>query len=719
MADPQPLAAAPVCYAFGPFLLDTATRRLRRDGEAVAITARVFDILAALVEQHGRVVEKDALIERVWGDVAVEEGNLARAISTLRRVLGESPDDHRYIVTLPGRGYQFVAPVQILGVLPAPAEPWPLAASAPAGPVRPWGRSRIAAAVMAAVLAAAGLVAIYLRYSSARDGAAATPGIVVLPFKSLGPVDDDYVAAGLTEEVTTRLSMVEAIRVIAHTSGGDPERPDKTAREIGEALDADYLIEGSVLWERDSRPTPRVRITAQLIRTADNSHVWSEAFDREVDELFKVQSEIAVRVVRELRGTLIAAERRTPEVESTTSPEAHQAYLRGVFYASRPDLSEENMDRSIRLFDRAVQHDPRYGEAQAALANAHALYYAFGYDSSRDRKELMRQALERAKREAPALPATVRAQARYWLTVGDPAKALEVAEAAERRWPNQPEIVASTADTLLRIGRWTDAAARLERVRDLDPRAAKPHASLALVLLGLRRYPEAQHAIDRSLAIEPDQGLAYIQNVWNTWLWKGDLDAARPLVDGLPPVHDWRLMELRFLQRLYERRYDAALATLAPWSGEWMRTFILARPVVLFEAQAHRLRGDTGAAAASFETACSRLEAEVAASPEDGRLRAALAVAYAGLGRKPDALRESQRALELMPYPQAFDTTTVREDVALAAAMLGEPQRALAEIATLLSTPAHFSVQLLRLDPRWDPLRSEPRYRELLASVKP
>jgi serine/threonine-protein kinase len=275
------------------------------------------------------------------------------------------------------------------------------------------------------------------------------------------------------------------------------------------------------------------------------------------------------------------------------------------------------------------------------------------------------------------------------------------------------------AALFLRLGRWEDAAKTLTRARDLDPRDPGTYAQLGLVLTGLRRYSEAQEAIAQSIALERDQQLAYIDRVWTTWLARGEVNGARELVDSLPEPDDWRFMELRFLQALYERRFDRAVEATTPWNGKWMRTWVLVRPAILLEAQALNLLGDNQRARDAFQSAAALLEAEVRAAPDDGRLRSSLGIAYAGLGRRDDALREGRLALELMPFPFGFDTSVVREDVALIAAMTGEHDTALREISTLLSTPAHFSVHSLRLDPRWDSLRQSARYRALIGGEIP
>lgn len=687
-------------------------RRLLRGGEPLPITARVFDILAVLVRHQGQALDKEHLIAQVWGDVAIEEGNLARNVSTLRKLLGEAPDDHRFIVTLPGRGYQFVGEVQAIADEPPAAPETAAPASVPA-PARRTPRLMLVTAMIALVA----LLCAAFWLPRGTPAAPPSPRIVVMPFKNLGPAEEEYVAAGLTEEITSRLAALDSLRVVSRTSATRYDRSGRTVRQIGEDLGADYLLEGAVLWNRGTGEAARVRITAQLIRVSHDTHVWAETFDREIPDLLRMESEIATRVVRALRGRVLAHERAALEKPPTTNVEAYTAFLQAILYASRPDVSEENVAEVIRHLQHAVDLDPDFALAHARLASAHLLYHQFGYDTSRERLAVAKQALDRAGRLAPDLPERAFASSNYWMTMGDARKALAESEAGERERPNDPRLISSTGLVLWRMGRWAEAAPKVALARALEPRDAMMASRDALLQLGLRRYPEAQHAIERSLMLEPDQVIAYALSVWHTWLSKGDLVAARAILDRLPATDDWRFMELRFLQALFERRYDDARRVQAPWSGQWMRHWVLVRPVVLFEAQACRLQGDRACAAAAFEKARALLDLEAQTTPNDGRVRGSLAVALAGLGRRDEAIREAHRALALMPHPYAFDTAVVREDAALALTMADEHGEALDLIETLLTTPAHFSVHSLRLDPRWDPLRGEPRFRALTASA--
>lgn len=648
-------------YAFGPFVLDTGGRQLLRYDQPVAITARVFDILCALVEAAGEPLDKRQLTERVWGRVVVEEGNLARNVSTLRRILEESPDERRYIATLFGRGYQFVAPVRVL-------EP----------PVEP------------------------------ADSTAAR--IAVLPFVNLGRPEDAYFSAGMTEELTARLARSGALRVVSRTSAAAFAGCRRPVPEIGREPGVDYLLEGSVRWQRRPDGQERLRVTVQLIRVADDVHLWSDSYERNLRDVFALQSEIAIRVARELRLSIEPAVRPVLERAPTRNLQACHAYLQGTLTMARPDPSEESIRRAVRCFERAVALDPQFPLAWARLARAHERMVRLGYDGSAARRLLAHQAVARAEALGGDPVEVQTAWSAYWLGVGrDAEQALRCAERALSLQPRAVDARYLKGFGQLQLGRWEEAAGTLEQAQEVDPHNANLPALLALVLVGLHRHAEAEHAIEQSLAIESDQLLAYLMGVWNAWVGRGDLVTARARIEALPPLEDWRCMEVRFLQALYEGRFEQALEVLEPFAGEWMRAWILARPVVLFEAQAWQLLGDAARAEAAYERAAELLEAQLLAEPGDGRLMASWAIALAGLGRREEALRQACQAVAAMPYPRAFDAATVREDAALARCMAGDRRGARKAIETLLAEPAHFSSHLLRLDPRWAPLHGRPK----------
>jgi TolB-like protein/DNA-binding winged helix-turn-helix (wHTH) protein len=688
---------------FGPFDFDPANRRLLRDGVAVPITARVFDILAVLIEHAGAPVSKERLVELVWGDVSVEEGNLARNVSTLRKLLGEHPEDHRYIVTLPGRGYQFVAAVRPL----SGAEAAPLVAPRP--PARR-GTAWVSLAAAAALVAVAAVGYRALARPGVAAGSDGQSRLVVLPFKNLGGADDEYFAKGVTEEVTTRLSVVRGLQVISRTTADRYGGADRTATEIGREHRADYLLEGSVRLDHRGGPEG-LRVTAQLIDARDDTHRWSASYDRELTAVFEVQSDIARHVVTELRGALAPGEAADLSRAPTRHLEAYRAYARGRFFAGIPNMSEAHLARVVSEYQRAVDLDPQFVLAYAALSRTHEFIYRFGIDLSDERAGLARAALERAEALAPQAPAVLLARGRYESSIaGDAAAALRTADAAERLQPNDAAVISAAAHIRLLSARWQESADSYARAVRLDPRDAGAAAVLGLVHIAMRRYGDAQVTIERSLDIEPDQVLATVLEVWNMLLWRGDVAAAGQRLDRLKRHDDWRFVELQFLRHLYERDYAGAREALVPFAGQWMRDWVLTRPVVLCEAQAWRLEGNAARARAAFDRARELLEAEATRVPGDGRIRSSLAIALAGLGRADEARREAGAALSRMRLPLGFDTAAVREDVALALTMVGDTEAALSELEQLMQQPAFFSERLLRLDPRWEPLRSVPRY---------
>ncbi len=539
--------------------------------------------------------------------------------------------------------------------------------------------------------------------------------IVVLPFKNLGATADAYFAAGITEEITARLARVQALHVISGTSASGYSQTQKAASANTKDLDAEYLLEGSVLWNRHPTDATRIRVTAQLIRATDDVHVWAQTFDRVPEDFLDVQTEIATRVVREVRGKLAPAERQALEDQATRNVEAYRAYLEGRFYAGRPDYSQENLTHALGSYERAVQLDASFQPTLAQLALAHLHYFISGYDLSQKRRALIQRAVDELSRLDPGTVDTHLVQAAYWLHVHkDSAKALAEYAAAERRHPGSVTVLSARAGALERIGRWEEGIDVMQRALELRPQDPFLHARLALALNAVRRYPEAQHYADQSIALEPDQVLGYVMKVWGTWLWKGDLQTVRALIEELPRIHDWRVRELGFLQALYERKYDLALRELAPLGGTWMRTGILAWPVSLYEAQAWRLRGDAGRARESFERSRRLLEAEVRAAPDDPRLHLSLGIALAGLGKHTEARREADKALAIPLARVGLPGSAFVEFAALIATMAGDHSTAFEHLQALLRMPALFSVHLLRLDPRWDPLRSHPKYAALV-----
>jgi len=349
--------------------------------------------------------------------------------------------------------------------------------SAPAPP-RPTKRRwpPVALVVVAAVVAAAGYS--WLRWERelpalVSDTPAERKKLVVLPFENLGPPEDAYFAAGMTEEITNRLARVSGLGVISRTSAVQYDRTGKTIRQIGSDLGVGFVLAGSVRWERRAEGPGRVRISPQLIRVTDDTHLWASSYDRVLDDIFAVQSEIAEAVVGRLGVALLPAEQRAIAARPTKSLKAHQAYLRGLEYFWDPDLAKESHELAIRMFERAVGHDPAFVAAHSLLSETHSSLYWFGYDRSPECLEAAREAALRALDLDPDSPEGHRALGTYhYYGHRDYRQAIEEFRLAAKRLPNDTLIAAYIGVVRRRQGSFHEGIAGLEKALGLDPRNA-------------------------------------------------------------------------------------------------------------------------------------------------------------------------------------------------------------------------------------------------------
>jgi TolB-like protein len=578
-----------------------------------------------------------------------------------------------------------------------------------------------------AIVAAAAIVIVALGgYWFTRDGrmseqspveappAAAAPDertmIAVLPLENLGPPEDEYFATGITDEITGRLAAVRSLGVISRKSAAQYAGTTKTTRQIGEELGIDYLLQGTVRWARGAEGSSRVRISPQLVRVSDDTTLWAETYDAVMEDIFEVQSNIARGVVDRLGVVLLEPEARATQSIPTENQEAYQAYLRGMRHWFDSGFFEEN----ARWFQEAVELDPGFALAYARLAEAHSRMHFYGQDISEDRRVRAQQALNRAIELSPDAPETHAAIGELHYHRRDYDRAQEAFEIAERLRPNDTEILLFKALVLRRRGRWQEALATHERILRLNPRDADSFGLFSETAMFMRKYEQAFRLGNQAVALDPKYGWL---KAWHAWLTGGSLSEARRALEHMRPTtnHEFRCWIL-YWQEIYEGRYAEAIERLAPDPDGWLRFGWLIRPVPLFEAWAHELREESELARVAYESARIRIEAELRTSQDEARLHASLGLAYAGLGRKDDAIREGERAVELLPISKdAVFGPSLVVDLALIYAQTGEHDAAMDRIEYVLSVPAQFSVHLLRLDPRWRPLHDHPRYRAITA----
>ena len=363
-------------YEFGDFRMDVAKRLLaRRDGTPVPLTPRVFDTLVFLVEHHDTVLDKERLMEAVWPDVIVEENNLSQNISTLRHVFGETPGSHNYIVTEPGRGYRFVAqvteaasnakPLAQVTAEPAVMVPQPSLAT-------PTKKLPVVAVAITTVLFLLGLAALFvLRHRAPTPLTNTTPSAVVVPEKSIAVLpfanlstdqENAFFSEGMQDDILTALSKIADLKVISRESVASYiAGSHRNLREIGKELGVSQVLEGSV-----RRAGDRVRVTAQLIDTRTNMHVWAETYDRSLADVFAIQTEIAQQIAAALEAKLAAEEKARLGAKPTANSEAYVLYLTALGKEWKDEIAAE------QLYVQATAADPRFAlaYARASLLNS-------------------------------------------------------------------------------------------------------------------------------------------------------------------------------------------------------------------------------------------------------------------------------------------------------------------------------------------------------------
>ncbi len=360
------------------------------------------------------------------------------------------------------------------------------------------------------------------------------PRIVILPFENLGAAEDEFFADGITEEITARLASMEGLRVISRTSAVQYAGTDKSIQEMGQELDVGYVLEGTVQWARGEEAS-RIRITPQLIRVEDDTNLWAETYDRVLDDVFEVQSEIAKKVTDQLGVTLVGSELEAVELQPTDNVDAYQAYLQGRYYATRPHFTYENWSHAMAAYQRAVELDPEFALAHAKLARGHAQAHYFRHDLTPERLEAADAAAAKALALAPDSP-RVRLDLGYYhlWAYRDRERALEEFELAEAGLPDNAENLDAKAGLFEVEGRWNEALDAYERAFELSPRDAGMIVQAAGALWMLRRYPEAVVAADQAISLAPDAMWPYLYKALILWSWKGSAEQTRSVLEALP-----------------------------------------------------------------------------------------------------------------------------------------------------------------------------------------
>ncbi|HEX2338839.1 MAG TPA: protein kinase [Vicinamibacterales bacterium] len=601
-------------------------------------------------------------------------------------------------------------------------------------PERPGERRRIAAPIVWAgmaglVLLVLGVLAVVAPWrretatSSARSAVTASDNapqvddrkrIVVLPFENLGASDDAYFADGMTEEITSRLAVVSGLAVISRTSAVQYNRTGKTLRQIGEDLRVDYVLEGTVRWARGSDGS-RVRITPQLVRVSDDTHVWTHRYDATLEDVFKVQSDIAERVTGSLEVALESGERQRLETRPTENLEAYHAYLKGIYHRQQP--SDDNAQaEAIRSFEQAVAQDPGFALAWSELSLVRSARYNTGVDRSPKAREQALEGARMALRLKPDLTKAHLALASYRYQIErDYEAALAEVETARQQLPNSSEVLELLGIIQRRQGRWEASSANLSRALELDPRSPRIVDGLAINCMSTRNYPKAVEYFEQTRALDPMRPF-YVGEAWTQFTWRKDLARARQILESAPRI-DERVPSLLSRFELFDGRYDRALELIRsiPSGRTWWPTNFRF-PAQLAEAHVLDAMGRAAEARERYGAAATILRREQPDRGEDYQVEAALGLAYAGLGRAGEAVRHGRRAVELIPVTtDAHEAPVYLYVLAHIHAQLGQVDAALTELDAMLSAPGFYNIVWVEHDPAFARVRADERFRKLQA----
>ena len=542
--------------------------------------------------------------------------------------------------------------------------------------------------------------------------------IAVLPFSNLSKEQENaFFADGVQDEILTDLAKVADLKVISRTSVMRYKSAmARNVRQIGQQLGVAHVVEGSV-----QRTGNRVRVNAQLVDTRNDRHLWAQTYDRDLADVFAIQSEIAKTIAEQLQANLSPREKNAIERPPTTDISAFDLYARAKVLLD----ADADYLQAVDLLNRAVARDPSFFDAYFQLAYAHDWLYFLGVDHTSARLALAEAAVQAASRLRPDAGEThlLRGQNLYW-GYRDYDGALAELEVARQTLPNNAWIFGLTGAIQKRQGHWEESTRNLERAAELDPRDNSTLIWVAANYWMCRRYAEAKPWFARALAIQPNDALTKVWLAWLDYAWKADTRPLHQTIDSIratnpaavPSIAQWWLLYCA----LAERDGTAAKTALIASSENalfFTENVAFNRPFI--EGVIARMIKDDAKARSAFSAARAEQEKIVQAQPNYGPALCVLGLIDASLGRKDDALREGRRAVELLPVEKdAIEGPAMIKYLAMIAAWIGNKDLACEQLAVVIRRPSGPSYGELKLLPLWDPLRGDPRFEKLVEESK-
>ncbi|TMP93116.1 MAG: hypothetical protein E6L07_10835 [Verrucomicrobia bacterium] len=600
-----------------------------------------------------------------------------------------------------------------------------------------WPKVMFMVALVVSIIALVISSWIFSRRASPPPATAAAPGarassapapvreksIAILPFKNLSDEKENaYFADGVQDEILTHLAKVADLKIISRISVMQYKSGvARNLREIGQQLGVANAVEGSV-----QRSGNRVRVNAQLVDTRTDTQIWGQTYDRDLADVFAIQSEIATAIADQLQAKLSPSEKSAIQRSPTGDITAFDLYTRAnnLLLTSFSSAARAKLLEAADLLNQAIGRDPSFFQAYCQLAHTHDLIYFLGLDHTPARLASAEAAVQSAFRLRPDAGEThlARAQNLYW-GYRDYGSALAELEVARQTLPNDPRIFELTGYIQRRQGRWEESTRNLERAIELDPRNFFMLQQIATSYGVLRRYAEDTSVLDRAVAIEPNDvnikvALASIQFHWkaDTGPLHRTIDSIRATNPGALPnvANDWLSCALA------ERDVAAATDALNAFGEIPLTDYAVHSNRPLMEGVIARMMKDEGTARAAFMAARAEQEKAVLSEPNYGPPLCVLGLIDAALGQKEEALREGRRAVELLPVEKdAINGPLMITYLAMIAAWAGDKDLACEQLAIAIRPPSTVSYGQLKLLPFWDPLRGDPRFEKIVASLAP
>jgi TolB-like protein/class 3 adenylate cyclase/Tfp pilus assembly protein PilF len=607
---------------------------------------------------------------------------------------------------------------------------------APGTPVRPisaprWPKFMLLVAVLVSAVALAVSFSTFFHRAPTRarnfsQNAVPVPekSIAVMPFANLSDDKQNaYFADGVQDEILTNLARVADLKVISRTSTMQYKASaQRNLRDIAKTLGVSHVVEGSV-----QRSGGRVRVNAQLIDAKSDMQLWGQSYDREIADVFAIENELAEQIVSQLKSKLSPQEKAAIEQKPTADLAAHDLYIRAKTLIATAIFStpeHESLSEAVRLLNQAIERDPAFALAYYQLAQAHDLLYFGGTDHTPARLAMADAAIQSLSRLRPNSGEAHLAVARHLYYVYlDYDHAREELNLAQKTLPNDPLPFQILGFIDRRQGRWSESTKNLERSIELDPQSRLVLQQLANSYLCLRQYADAERVLDRAIALAPKDSAMRAFRAAIELRWHAD---SRPLISTIRAIiaEDSReaenIAQLWFEVSLCERDFDGARRALAALPIVGCHDDTVPFPRAWCEGVVAQMGGDKAVARAAFTNVRNEAAKLVADQPDYAEALCVLGMADAALGHNEDAIREGRRAVELLPVKKdSIIGAQLLQNLALIYAWTGEKDLAFKQLAVIVSIPTYLSYGELRLHPRWDPLRGDPRFDKIVASLAP